>query len=61
MDAVGLVRGRSHDIPPWPDQEAHEARYRVANEALPICFLAEVRHRVRKTFSSPRRATTAIS
>ena len=39
VDAVGLARGRSHAIPPWPDQQAHEAKYWVANEALAIyCF-----------------------
>ena len=41
LDAVGLARGRSDAIPPWLDQEAHEAKYRVANEALAIYFLAK--------------------
>ena len=45
MGAVGLARSRSHAIPLWPDQEAHEANYRVANEALAIYFLAKVWHR----------------
>ena len=35
MDAVGLVR-RTHVIQPWPDQEAHDAKYRAANKALAI-------------------------
>ena len=26
VDAVGFACGRSHAIPPWPDQEAHEAK-----------------------------------
>ena len=30
VDAVGLARGRSHAIPPWPDQEAYEANDWVA-------------------------------
>ena len=42
VDAVGLARGRSHAIPPWPHQEAHEAKYWVANEALAIYILAKV-------------------
>ena len=33
-DAVGLVRGRSHAVPPWPDQEARVAKYWVAIKAL---------------------------
>ena len=36
VDALGLARGRSHAIPPWPDQEAHEANDWVANEDLAI-------------------------
>ena len=39
---VGLTRGRSHGIPPWPEQEAHEAKHRVATEALAIKYLAKV-------------------
>ena len=42
MDAVRIARGRSHATPPWPDQEAHEANYRVADEALAVWFLANV-------------------
>ena len=38
MDAVGLASGRSRAIPLWPDQEDHEAKYRVANEALAYIF-----------------------
>ena len=40
MDAVGLTRGRSHAIPPWPDQKAHEATDWVAKEALAILAFA---------------------
>ena len=36
VDAVGLARGGSQAIPRWPDQEAPEAKYWVANEALLI-------------------------
>ena len=36
MGAVGLARGRSYAIPPRPDQEAHEAKFWIANEALAI-------------------------
>ena len=38
MGAVGLARGRSHAIPPWPDQDAYEAKYRVVNEVLAVYF-----------------------
>ena len=44
MDAVGLARGRSHAIPPWPDKEAQEAKYWIAHEALAIYILAKVWH-----------------
>ena len=40
-DAVGLARGSSHAIPPWPGQEAHEEKFRVAHEALATYFLAK--------------------
>ena len=40
MGTVGLARGRNHAIPPRPDQEAHEAKYGVANEALAMYFRA---------------------
>ena len=42
MDALGLARGRSHAIPPWLNQEVHEAKDRGANEALAIHCLASV-------------------
>ena len=42
VDAAGLARGRSHAILPWPDQEAHEAKYWDANEALAIFFVANM-------------------
>ena len=29
VDAVGLARGWSHAIPPWPDQKVHEANTRL--------------------------------
>ena len=48
VDAVGLARGRSHATPLWPDQEAHKAKYWVANEALAtqcINILEKVWHR----------------
>ena len=41
MDAVGLACGRSHAIPSWPDEEAHEAKYWVANEVLAIYIVAK--------------------
>ena len=44
-DVVGLARGRIHAITPWPDQEAHEAKYRVANEVVAIYFVADVWYR----------------
>eukprot|EP00904_Undaria_pinnatifida_P009983 jgi/Undpi1/6114/HiC_scaffold_20.g08599.m1 len=31
----------SHTMPPWLDREAHEAKYRVANEVLAIYLLAK--------------------
>ena len=61
MDAVGLARGRSHAIPPWPDQEAHEAKCWVTNEALAIYFGKKCGTNVRTSFTSLRRATRAIS
>ena len=61
MHAVGLARGNSHTIPPWPDQEAYEAKYWAANEALAIYFLAKCGTDDRRTFSGLRRTTTAIS
>ena len=45
VDAVGVAGHRSHAIPPWPDPEAHEEKYWVANEALAIYFLAKVWNR----------------
>ena len=42
MDAVGVVRGRSLAIPPWPDQEAHKTIYWVVNEAVAIYVQAKV-------------------
>ena len=44
MDVVGLARGRIHTIPPWLDQEEHKEKYRVANEALAMHFLAKAWH-----------------
>ena len=61
MDAVGLARGMSHTMPPWPDQEAHEAKLGVANEALAIYIVAKLWHRCCRSFSGLRRATRAIS
>ena len=49
MDAVGLARGRSYVIPPWSDQEAHQAKNCAANEALAIYILAKVQHEPRYT------------
>ena len=46
VDAVGLARGRSRARRPWLDQEAHEAKYWVANEALAIYILATGWHRL---------------
>ena len=65
MDAVGFARGRSHAIQPWPDQEAHDAKDRAANEALELLLLFFQEKfcgaDVRRIVSSPRPATTAIS
>ena len=63
MDALGLARGIGHAIPPWPDQEADEAKYWVANEALAIynIFWQKCGTDVRRSFSSPRPATRATS
>ena len=36
VDATGLACGRSHAIRPWPVQEAHEGKIRVANETVAI-------------------------
>ena len=44
-NVVRPARGRSHAILPWPDEEAHEAKYRLANDALAIYRLAIMRHR----------------
>ena len=41
VDATGLARGRRHALPPWPDQEAHEGKDGVANEALAKIYLAK--------------------
>ena len=62
VDAIRLGRGRSQAIPPWPDKEAHEAKYWVANETLAIyIFWQKCGTDVRRSFSSLRRATRAVS
>ena len=50
VDAVGVARGRGHAITSWPDPEAHEAKYWVANEALAIYIPAKVWNRCSQKF-----------
>ena len=44
MDAVGLVHGSRHAIPPWSDQGIHLAKCWVVNEALAVYVLENVWH-----------------
>ena len=55
VDAVGLARGSSDVMSPWPDQEALEAKYWVANEALLWRSLAPMFVQDSAAFVEPRR------
>ena len=45
VSANSSSSSRGHAIPSWLDQEAHEAKDPVVNEALAIYFLSKVWHR----------------